>query len=381
LSDLAFNLAERGRDVAVVGSRQLYGDPGARLAARETVEGVDVRRVWTTRFGRSGLLGRAIDYATFYPPAVLALWSLARAGDIIVAATDPPLISVPCAIVARLKGARLVNWLQDLFPEVSEALDVPLVRGPLGGVLRRLRDWSLHTASVNVVLGAIMAHRVIARGVLTHRVRVIPNWADGQAIRPLDTTDHPLRTAWGLDGTFVVGYAGNLGRAHEAATVLAAARLTQADPSIVWLFVGGGKGRPMLEQAVAEESLGGFVFRPYQPREALGAMLTAADVHLVTLRPELEGLIVPSKVYGVMAAGRPVVFIGDSEGEVARLVREHDCGAVIGAGDGAGLAAVIQALRADPDRRRALGANARAAFEDRFDKTIALGAWRAVLQD
>lgn len=380
LGDLAFDLAARGRDVAVVTSRQLYDDPLAMLAARETVMGVAVRRVRSTRFGRASLVGRVLDYASFYPAAALALWGLVGRGDIVVAKTDPPLVSVLAAVVAGVRGARLVNWLQDLYPEVPEALGVPLVRGPVAWVLRAMRDASLRAAAVNVVLGEIMAERVRSRGVSRQRIRTIPNWADGRAIAPLPCAGHPLRAAWGLADRFVVGYAGNLGRAHDADTVLGAARLLREDRSIAFLFVGGGKGREPLEQAVAGEGLANFVFRPYQARAELGLALTVADVHLVTLRPELEGLIVPSKLYGAMAAGRAIVFVGDPDGEVARLVRAHECGVVARAGDAEALATAIRALRDDPALGERLGANARGAFERRFDRAHALASWRQVLE-
>jgi glycosyltransferase involved in cell wall biosynthesis len=378
-SDLAFALARVGADVAVVAGRQTYEDPDALLPAHQTVDGVAIRRVGGTRFGRGRLIGRAFDYASF---AVGAGWVLARTtrrGDTIIAKTDPPLLSVLAAVVAVVRGARLVNWLQDLFPEVAAALGVRLGGGVPGRLLRGARDWSLRRATINVVIGERMAARLVARGIAPECIRTIPNWADGRLIVPRPVADHPLRAAWGLDGKFVVGYSGNLGRAHDGATLAAAARLLAGDPGVVLLFVGGGAGRAAVERAAADGTGVPILTRPYVARVDLGLGLTVPDAHLVTLRPELEGLIVPSKIYGAMAAGRPIVFVGDTDGEVARLVRAHDCGIVVGAGDVQGLASAIRALRADPARCAALGANARAAFERCFDRPIAIAAWRAVL--
>src|SRR3954464_7677787 len=155
LSDVSFHLAERGWTVEVVTSRQRYDDARATLPARETVCGVSVRRVWSTRFGRGFLPGRAIDYATFYVSAFFALLRVARCDSTIVALTDPPLISVVAALAAMLRGAKLVNWTQDLFPEVAEALGMRALR-----ILRRARDWSLRRAHANVALGETMAARL-----------------------------------------------------------------------------------------------------------------------------------------------------------------------------------------------------------------------------
>src|SRR5437868_7207172 len=173
LSDLSFHLAERGWHVEVVTSRQRYDQAAAKLWSRETVRGVSVRRVWSTRFGRAFLPGRAIDYATFYASAFCALLRRATRHTTIVALTDPPLISVVAAFAAMLRRATLVNWTQDLFPEVAEALGMRALR-----VLRRARDWSLRRARVNVALGEAMAARL-------PRAAVIHNWGDA-ALHPAD---------------------------------------------------------------------------------------------------------------------------------------------------------------------------------------------------
>ena len=322
LTDLAAALAADGIPVHVVTSRLRYDDAAASLAPREAIDGVDVHRVWTSGFGRGNLVGRAFDYLSFYVTAAAKLAALARSGDVIVAKTDPPLVSVVAGWVARMRGARLVNWLQDIFPEVAANLGVGPTRGAVGRLLRWLRDGSLRHAAANVVLGRRMRERVTALGVDPRKIAVIPNWADGARLRPMPRDGNPLRAEWGLGDRFVVGYSGNLGRVHDFRTVLDAADALRAQPDIVFQFIGGGAQMEALRQTVAERRLPNVVFKPYQPREMLGQSLGAADVHLVTLRPELEGLVVPSKFSGVAAVGRPTIFIGDPEGEIGSIVRE-----------------------------------------------------------
>jgi len=377
--ELAFALAAGGQAVEIVTGRQLYDDPAARLPARETIGGVLIRRVAGTRFGRGSLPGRAMDYASFYVAAFAALLCHLRAGDTVVAETDPPLVSVVAALAVRLRGARLVNWLQDVFPEVAAALGYRAGSGAVGAALRALRNRSLRRAAVNVALGERMAARLRAEAGAGAAVTVIPNWADGAAIAPVPRAANPLRAAWGLGERFVVGYAGNLGRAHDTATVLAAARLLADDPSIAFLFVGGGARRAALEQAARDERLP-ILFQPYQPRAALAASLSAPDVHLVSLHPALEGLIVPSKAVAAMAAGRPLLVVGDPAGEVAALAARHHCGLAVPWGDGAALAAAVRRLAADRASADSMGAAARAAFLAHYDRPHALAAWRAVLR-
>jgi len=380
LTDLATHLAAHGREVHVIASRQLYDDPTAMLASRETHEGIHVHRVWTTRFGRTNLVGRAFDYATFYVSAARRLLSLAAAGDIIVAKTDPPLISAVAAWVARRHGALLVNWLQDVFPDVAQRLGVRALAGPMGHIAGVLRDYSIRTASANVVLGERMARRVAQAGKEGTPVpHVIENWADGISIRAVPHESNPLRRLWDLEGRFVVGYSGNMGRAHEFGSILDACSELRSDKQVMFLFIGAGRQRGWIEAEATRRGLKNIVFRPYQSREALASSLSVADVHLVTLRPALEGLIVPSKFCGIAAAGRPTLFIGDRDGEIARAIIGAECGLVVESGDAPGLAAAIRRLRDDPETVAGMGVRARAHFEARHDRSSALAKWGRLL--
>jgi colanic acid biosynthesis glycosyl transferase WcaI len=393
LSDLAFALAQRGWPVCVITSRLRYDGPVDRLPPRETVDGVSVHRVWTSRFGRANLLGRSIDYATFYLAAAWQLWRLARSGDVVVAKTDPPMVSVIALPVCWLRGARLVNWLQDIFPEAAQALGVGGRTAQLPyHLLRWLRNASLKAACMNVVVGERVAECVAEMGVARQRIRLIPNWADGRVIAPIDREANTLSAEWDLDDAFVVAYSGNLGRAHDSETLLEAMTSlpgmaewtisTGGAPErrpVLWFFIGSGALIGPLKAEVARRGLTSVLFKPYQAKAQLAQSLSAANVHLVSLLPELEGLIVPSKFYGIAAAGRPTIFVGDKDGEIARLIARHKCGRTIAVGDGAGLAQAIAELAAQPGLCRLMGENARRAFEAEFDRPIAMARWQNLL--
>jgi glycosyltransferase involved in cell wall biosynthesis len=395
LSDLAFGLTQRGLKVSVITGRQRYNAPQVQLPRQEVINGVGVYRVWTSRFGRSHLLGRSVDYLTFYVAAALTLWRHARCDDVIVAKTDPPLLSVFVAPIARWRRARLVNWLQDLFPEVADALNIG--GGPARAAyppLRWLRNRSLRRGHMNVVVGDRMTDTLIRLGVSPSRIRAIPNWASGDLIRPIENSANVLRRDWGLSRAFTVGYSGNLGRAHETKTILTAMAATrchqaagnQAAPemdrsNIRWLFIGDGILLDPLRAEVARLKLDNVIFKPYQPRERLAESLSAIDLHLISLRPELEGLIVPSKFYGIAAAGRPIIFIGDPDGEIGRLISKHGCGRTVKVGDGAQLAQLIREFAANPSLCRKMGERARRAFEAEFDKPIAVAKWEELLRE
>jgi glycosyltransferase involved in cell wall biosynthesis len=366
--------------VHVITSQQLYDSPRALLPKRDIVNGVQVHRVATTGFGRSGLSGRAIDYASYYGSMWRCARSLVDRGDVLIAKTDPPLTSVIAMLVAIQSNARLVNWLQDIYPEAAAELGVPFMTGAVGQSLCHVRDLSLKRAQANVVVGHQMAERVRLRGVASDRVHVIPNWSDDEQICPVGHDRNPLRREWGLEHNFVVGYSGNLGRAHEFHTVISAAERLRNDPRIVFLFIGGGHQFDRLARDVTERGLHQmFRFIAYQRQELLKYSLNVPDVHLISLKPALEGLIMPSKFYGIAAVGRPIISITSSEGEIARLVRQHECGLVIEPGNGQALAEALILLSESPPRVAQMGKRARAMLDDHFARRHAFARWQELL--
>jgi colanic acid biosynthesis glycosyl transferase WcaI len=381
LTDLAQRLAQvpGAPAIRIICSRQLYENAAARLPPREVLSAVEIRRVWTSRFGRQSLVGRAFDYASFHVSAAFEMLRTVRRGDVLVAKTDPPMISVVAAAVAWLRGAVLVNWLQDVFPEVADKLTDQSLPGWLYGPVRALRDRSLRFARFNVVLGERMAAHISARGVPPDRIRIIENWADGSAITPRPAAESQLRVQQGLRNSFVVGYSGNLGRAHEYETFIQAAVSLRSIPGITFLFIGGGAKFNALRRRVEELGLTRFRFLPYQPRTALCDSLAAMDVHLACLLPDLEGLIVPSKAYGVLAAGRPLISIGDVDGELARMVRSRRCGSAFACGEGESLAAEILRLSQDREECEAMGQRARLAFQAGYSLNSAVARWEELL--
>jgi colanic acid biosynthesis glycosyl transferase WcaI len=379
LADLAFRLAERGVSVAVVTSPQLYENPRAALPPYEVAHGVTIYRVSAAVRGRARLVGRALDYLSFHVAAGRALLKLLRRGDVVVAKTDPPLISIVVSHAARWRGAVLVNWLQDLFPEVASVLTPKLIPKHIERQLTAARDRSLRRAAMNVVLGEGMRDRVLSAGIDAGRVRIVPNWADTTSVVPMPTVDSVTRRRIALDGRFVIGYSGNLGRAHEFETLIGAARLLRTDPRFAFLITGGGAKAEAVRNSVQSLGLDSFFFQSYQPAELLSDSLAAADAHFVSLLPALEGLIVPSKIYGILAAGRPVVFVGDPGSDLAKLVREQRCGVVVAVGDSEGLAAELRALRDDPGRLESMGTRARELALARYTKEHAVAEWFALL--
>lgn len=367
LSDLAFHLASCGWETCVITSRHRYDDASAGLAAHERVHGVEVHRVWTAQFGRSSLPGRAIDYVTFHAAAFLALLRTLRRGDIVVALTDPPMISVVAAAAAAIRRAHLVNWVHDLFPEVAEALGLRVL-----ALTRPIRNWSLRRAAVNVALSESMAERIRSKGA---NAVVRHNWAD-PSLAPMAAGDSSFRKVHGPAVRVVVEYSGNLGRAHDVRTLADALATPIADDIEAW-FIGGGAGARELRSTLHEDAA--VRFFDYQPRETLADSLAAGDIHLVSLLPAAEGLVVPSKIYGILAAGRPIIYVGAVDGEVARFITDTGIGVAVPSGDANGLREAIARLAADPATRAQMGQNALTAHHREFSAERALAHWETIL--
>ncbi|HIM29172.1 MAG TPA: glycosyltransferase [Planctomycetes bacterium] len=213
-------------------------------------------------------------------------------------------------------------------------------------------------------------------------IDVIHNFSDDDAVQPNAKGVEELRAAWGFDPEdFVVGYSGNLGRAHDTDTILEAAELLRDQPRIKFLFVGGGQQRVFVEEAAANRALRNIVFRAYQPRDQLAASLGVPDLHWISLKQEFEGLIVPSKLYGIAAVGRPVLMIGSRDGEIGRLISKFSFGVTVAAGETRQLASEIMRFAHAPQRGKDMGARARGFLDATSSKGAAMERWRNVFTE
>jgi len=370
LTDLAETLAARGHVVTVIASH-----PGGTVPREETIAGVHVLRVGGKRRSKAGLTGKALDFASFYFGAIGRLLGIARRGDALVALTDPPLIGIGVGLVARLRRARLFHWVQDIYPELAIELAGQ-------GWLRLTRPWrnaAWRDAERCVTLGRDMVSLLAEVGVAKEKITIVPNWAPAGLSPHPAPGENPLRRAWNLERKFVVLYSGNFGRVHDLLSVLAVAEALRDNDEIVFLFIGDGAQRPILEQHVAEHRLTNVHFRPAQARTELNHSLALGDVHLVTLRAGCERLVFPSKIAGIAAIGRPIVFLGPPRCEVARTLEDGGFGQAFAATDIDGASAAIVALKNDAATRARRGqvaaefarrAGGVAAAADRWDEIL-----------
>jgi len=272
-----------------------------------------------------------------------------------------------------------VYWVQDLYPEVAVAFGALRPRLPAARIMAAISRRVLRRADRVVALGEAMRARCVAAGAPPERAVVIPNWADAGAVRPVPHAENPLRRELAGDASVVVMYSGNMGRGHDLATLLEAARLLGDHAGVRFVFAGDGARRGEVEAAAGK--LPNVRLLPYQPRERLAESLSAGDLHLVSLSAEMEGLLEPSKLYGIMAAGRPALYVGPAGTEAARTITAERCGTVVRNGDAPGLARLIRDLADDEPARSEMGARARAALVDRYSRSVATGRFVRLLHE
>jgi glycosyltransferase involved in cell wall biosynthesis len=268
------------------------------------------------------------------------MWQVWKLGavDAVVSMTDPPM-QVAAVTLASCRAKKKIHWAQDVYPELAEELGVIPREGLVARVLRSISTWALRRQDEVVAVGRCMRERLVRRGVDAGKIEVIPNWSSVGAVSAAEVQAARERLGW--NGKFIALYSGNIGLAHDFETLVGAAKLLEGS-EVQMVFAGAGPRLEEVKQAAA--GLAHVAFLPPQPKESLSTFLAAADAHLVSVRAGLEGLVVPSKAYGIFAARRPIIFIGAQESEVARVISEMGNGTLVQSGDVDALAGAINKM-------------------------------------
>lgn len=342
------------------------------LIERQSIRGITVLRALGTKFSKARFLGRASNYLTYFLSACYAGLRLDRP-DVVVALTDPPIIGLAAYLAARRFGVPLVMSYRDIFPEVARLLE-DFQSEAVNRILQAVNCFLVRRAERVVVLGETMRERLISgKGANPERVIVIPDWADCSEIRP-GPKQNPFSLAHGLVDKFVVMHSGNIGLSQGLEVLVQTAMLLKEFSDIRLVLIGDGVKRGVIEEEVHARGLKNVLFLPYQEKEKLGESFAAADLFVVSLKRGLAGYIVPSKLYGILAAGRPYVAAVEESSEVAVITRKYECGLIAEPGDGNGLAQNILRLYRDRLLAERLGKNARKAGLH-FDRILGVSAY------
>nr|UXE44950.1 D-inositol-3-phosphate glycosyltransferase [uncultured bacterium] len=377
LTELAQDLVrEHGCEVSVVAGPALHASEHSNGSlwpvSREEHEGVRILRANGTRLPRRKFIGRAANYLTYFASAYAATLQIGPQ-DVVVSLTDPPILGLAALSAARRADARFVFLCEDIFPEVASLLE-DFHNATINRTLDRINRRLIREADAVVALGDRMKRRLVEeKGAAPAGVHVIHNWADCEAITP-GSKDNAFSRTHGLHDKFVLMHSGNVGLSQNLDVLIEAAARLQSRERLVVAVVGDGARRGPLETMVKQRGLANVRFFPYQPKELLHESFATADAFVVSLKPGLEGYIVPSKLYGILASGRPFVAAVDPSCEVAAIATEHSCGVVAPPGNPDALVAAIAQLCDDSAAAKRMGENARRASW-LYDRRAAVGAY------
>jgi colanic acid biosynthesis glycosyl transferase WcaI len=383
VTDIALSLAARGHEVTAVAGRRDYTVRDRVYPAYEEHQGIRIHRVPSTGFGKSLTLGRVLDMSSHELLTAAKLLRLPR-HDVVVAFTSPPLAGVEGALVARLWGARFVFWIMNVNHEMAIEMGHLRPGGPAARALRALHRFTLEQSDRVVVMDRWMKDRAVRdAGIDPAKVAVLPLWPvhDPHPREEARAHDNPFRREHGLEGKFVVVHSGNLSHVHPLGTVLDAAAALKDDPSVAFVFFGYGARERDIDERVRRDGLGNVLKLPYQPRERLADSLGLADLQLVVMGDAASGLAHSSKIYSILATGRPFLFVGPRDSHVVGDVLERcPSGHHVEHGDVGGFLRVIDAVKrlspeARDERRRRSIAFAGAEFGrerclDRFSAEV-----------
>jgi glycosyltransferase involved in cell wall biosynthesis len=388
LADVAEEMARRGWRVVVVTAGNGYEDPAVRYRAHETLRGVDVRRLSAASFGKATLAHRLLGGGLFVAQA-LAYGLFIRRATVVLVSTSPPFAGFAGAILAWLRGLPTVWWVMDLNPDQIVAAGRLAPHAWPVRLFDAMNRITLRVARRVIVLDRFMQQRVEAkipqqapvaspgdgsflgnhRGTRDRRhskMQVIPPWS---AARPgcwRPPWPNAFRDARGLDRKFVVMYAGNHALQHPLDTLLDAAARLEHDRDVAFVFIGGGAGKAAIDARICAGAAN-LVSLPFQPARLLDDVLTAADVHVVSMGGDVVGIVHPCKIYGALAVGRPVLFFGPAESPPGELLADLGAGCRVDHGDVAGAVEAIRSLRSlAPQTRAALGQASAHTIATRF---------------
>ncbi len=354
-------------DVRVISAQPTYLARGTRAPRREVHNGVKIRRCAATTLNKNNLVFRFVNLVTISVSVLFSSIFLIERRDCVLAVTNPPTMPFVAALACWLRGARLVLKIEDLYPDALTAAGVVAEGSLMTRIFDRAQRHLCRFASSIVVLGRDTAEILGARyPEVAHKLVYIPHWADNGDIVPMARGENGLLAELGLQDRFVVQYSGNMGRTHDMESIVGAAELLRGDPRIHFLLIGWGGKERWLRDSCASRGLANVTILPPLPRGRLCTSLNAADLALITLVQGMLGVSVPSRLYNILAAGKPLIVGADERSEVARVVHEENVGWVVAPGSPQALADAIRNAMGSPGMLAEIAVRARRVAEMKY---------------
>jgi colanic acid biosynthesis glycosyl transferase WcaI len=380
MHDAAKELAHRGYNVRVLTSARGYEDTSKKYLKREVLDGVNIRRLPLSSFGKSSILIRLIGGISFTLQCIMHGLFMRNLKKIVVS-TSPPMAPLAAVVLNALRGTPITYWVMDLNPDQM----IELGKASPTSLQVRIFDWLnrqiLKRSETVVALDRFMAERLQRKSDITDKLVVFPPWPLEDHVEPVDHHDNPFRKEHGIEGKTVIMYSGNLSIASPVDTILEVAKRVTDFPNLLFMFIGGGLVKKQIDELIEREKPVNIRTLPYQPMETLRFSLSAADVHLVAVGEKIVGICHPCKIYGSMAVARPVLSLGPAQCHASDILAEGDIGWAIEHGDVDKAEKVIREIYATAEEERMrMGRNAREMVDREFSKQSLCGRFADVVE-
>lgn len=353
--------------VCVLCSQPTYSSRGRSAPTQESHKGVSIHRCLSATFNKDIFPLRILNILTISLSVFLNALRRFHKGDVVIVVTNPPLLPFAVLAASHLRRAKCCLLIHDVYPDVLVATGMAQPKSWTVRVIGWLTYQLYQRMARIIVLSRDMAALIQNKlNPIKIPIYIIPNWADLYFIKPCPRRDHPWLKQLGLTDKFVIQYSGNIGRTHGIEQLVTCAVQLKNFSAIHFLFIGFGGKKLWLDQQVDDLGLSNITIIGYRPRAELPVSLTACDVSIISLIKGMTGVSMPSRLYNIMAAGKPIIAVADPDSELALVVREEDIGWVVSPGDIDSLRMTIINAQGDPDRLRHMGQRARRAAENKY---------------
>ena len=379
LTKIAEGLAHKYK-VDVLCGKPTYAAKGIPTKPFEIHNQVNVRRVWSTTFDKDNLFLRMINVVTFsFSVLIWSHFSIKKTDKVLVV-TNPPFLPYIIAFVCFLKRAECLLLVHDVYPEVLVATGFFKADSVLIKAISGLTKILYRSVKKVIVLGRDMQSLVQKKIQKTdYSPVIIPNWGDIDLVTPQERNTNKQLDDLRLKDKFVIQYSGNMGRTHGVKEIVETAALLQEQKDFHFLFIGSGANRQWLDSRIRQGQLKNITLLPFCPREFLSTSLNACDVAIISFLPGMKGISVPSRLYNILAAGKPLIAVADEDSELAMVVREEHIGWVVAPGNAGEILKAIQKAHSNPEELKEMSKRARIAAETKYSFTQVIQSYRKLI--
>ena len=373
LLDLTHQLSKQKTEINVITSNNL-SNSNIKLQKIEQLNNIKIIRLRSFNSKKTKIYTRLLDYISFLINASLFVLFNVKKEDLVVCLSDPPFLLVFIALICKIKNIKQINWIHDVYPEVAVAVGINI---PFSNLLKKSRNWAINHSHKNIVISNEMEDYFLKQGVKKDLISIIPNWANKEELFPLKNIDNKQYYNYANKEDFIISYSGNMGVLHDFDILLKSIEFLQKDGNIKFLFFGSGNQKRGVEEFISSNNLKNIKILPFQDRKILNMTLNIPDIHLITLKKHVSPFAFPSKIHGITAVGKPLIFIGEKSCEMFKIVQRNELGFSVENHNLDELIEVIYLLQSNNVLRSKIAKNSREYFLSNFECSLSYNKWNS----